>query len=96
MRTKRVRYVANDVSVVGPGRFSQLQGYMLLVIHPVILECNRTTSKYPRKFLVDVNISFLFVYAGCDQSVFWYATEHLCVCEKKERGSLEFCKHSFV
>jgi len=71
--------------VVGPGRFSHIEGYMLHVIHPVILEYNRTTSKYPRKILVAVNISFMFVYAGCDQSVFWYATEHLCVCEK-ERG----------
>ena len=75
--------------MVGPGRFSQLEGCMLHVIHPVILECNRTTSKYPRKFLVAVNISFVFVYAGCDQSVFWYATEHVCVCVcvcEKKRG----------
>jgi len=79
-----MRYVADDVSV-GPGRFSHIEGYMLHVIYPVILECNRTTSKYPRKFLVAVNISFLFIYAGCDQSVFWCASEHLFVCEK-ERG----------
>ena len=61
-------YIANGVSVMGPGRFIHIEGYMLHVIHPVILECNRTT-KYPRKFLVAVNISFLFVYVGCDQSV---------------------------
>ena len=74
-----MRYVANGVPMVGPGRFSHIEGYTLHVIQPVIVECNRTTSKYLRKFLVAVNISFLFVYAGCDQSVFGMPL-NICVC----------------
>ena len=80
---KCISYVVNPV--VDPRNVSQIEVFELYFILPGLLqEYPRTFSVYPQQLYYCCEFWFslpppLF-YVESDQEIFWYTTEHLCVC----------------